>query len=91
LKEVTEMATKTFKPGQIVPQSGQAEMLNTRGNKTGIERTVVKNEPFPPTRKPNWGFLHKPTKRYISKIKQSERILYGIGDSIYVGLSDHCL
>ncbi len=38
-----------FKPGQEAPCSGQYEMLGPRGGHTGIERTVVKGEPLPPT------------------------------------------
>lgn len=40
------MGTKTFKPGQTVPSSGQA-----KNNRTGNEVTVVRGEPFPPTPK----------------------------------------
>lgn len=38
-----------FKPGQEAPFSGQYEMVGPRGGLTGIERTVVKGEPLPPT------------------------------------------
>jgi hypothetical protein len=40
---------KGFKPGERVPHSGQAEIIGPRGARTGVERTVVKNERFPPT------------------------------------------
>lgn len=43
------MTERNFKPGQKAPTSGQYEMLGSRGGHSGIERTVVKNEPFPPT------------------------------------------
>lgn len=43
--------SKAYKPGEIVSHSGQAEMVGPRGGRTGIERTVVKGEPFPPTEK----------------------------------------
>lgn len=43
------MGKHTFKPGEKAQISGQYEMLGQRGGKTRIERTVVKNEPFPPT------------------------------------------
>lgn len=43
------MTEGNFKPGQKAPTSGQYEMLGPRGGHSGIERTVVKNEPFPPT------------------------------------------
>ncbi len=40
-----------LKPGQKVPISGQYEVYGPRGGKTGLEVTLVKNEPAPPTRK----------------------------------------
>lgn len=43
------MTERNFKPGQKAPTSGQYEILGPRGGHSGIERTVVKNEPFPPT------------------------------------------
>lgn len=43
------MTERNFKPGQKAPTSGQYEMLGPRGGHSGIERTIVKNEPFPPT------------------------------------------
>lgn len=43
------MTERNFKPGQKAPMSGQYEILGPRGGHSGIERTVVKNEPFPPT------------------------------------------
>lgn len=56
------MATKTFKPGQKVPTSGQA--TNTR---TKTEVTVTKGEPFPPT--PRSGDHYKITDRTKHKGK----------------------
>jgi len=47
------MGSKTYKPGQISPASAQAGIVGPRGGKTGVERTVVRGEPFPPT--PNKG------------------------------------
>lgn len=38
-----------LRPGQTAPQSGQYEMTGPRGGATGIERTVVRGEPMPPT------------------------------------------
>lgn len=38
-----------FRSGQEAPFSGQYEMVGPRGGRTGIERTVVKGEPLPPT------------------------------------------
>lgn len=43
------MTERNFKPAQKAPTSGQYEILGPRGGHSGIERTVVKNEPFPPT------------------------------------------
>ncbi len=55
--------SKTSKPGQIAPRSGQYEMTGPRGGKTGVERTVTKGEPLPPTRGPGQQYvLVDPTK-----------------------------
>jgi len=43
------MSEKFLKPGQKATISGQYEIVGPRGGKTGTERTVVKNEPLPPT------------------------------------------
>ena len=48
---------KAYKSGKKVPKSGQAEIVGPRGGRTGIERTVVKNEPFPPTLQPGQKFI----------------------------------
>jgi len=40
---------RLFKPGETAPKSGQYEMVGSRGGRTGMERTVVKGEPMPPT------------------------------------------
>lgn len=42
---------KELKPGQAAPKSGQYEQIGPRGGKTGVERTVTKGEPLPPTEK----------------------------------------
>lgn len=39
---------KGMKPGQHAPKSGQYQQIGPRGGK-GIEVTVVKGEPLPPT------------------------------------------
>lgn len=50
-------------PGTRVQRSGQYGMMNTRGNPTGNERTVVRGEPLPPTTKPGYTYkLVDPTK-----------------------------
>lgn len=52
------MATKTYKPGQQVPKSGQAENRRTHN-----EVTVTKGERFPPTpRKGDQYVITDPTK-----------------------------
>ncbi len=57
------MGKKSFKPGEIAPKSGQYEIVGPRGGKTGIERTVTKGEPLPPTRKSGEKYnLIDPTK-----------------------------
>ena len=56
------MAT-IFKPGQKASRSGQYEIVGPRGGGTGKERTVVKNEPMPPTPEKGQGYkLVDPTK-----------------------------
>ncbi|CAB3647576.1 putative proteinA [Achromobacter pulmonis] len=51
------------KPGEKANRSGQYEIVGPRGGGTGKERTVVKNEPFPPTPKPGQGYkIVDPTK-----------------------------
>ncbi len=54
---------KTQKPGTTASRSGQYEIIGQRGGHTGIERTVTKGEPLPPT--PHSGQRYKmadPTK-----------------------------
>ncbi len=40
---------KSYNSGEICPCSGQYGIVNYRGRKTGVERTVVRNKRFPPT------------------------------------------
>ncbi|WP_434722444.1 YjzC family protein [Mesorhizobium sp. RIZ17] len=55
--------TKTFKPGQTAPRSGQYGILGTRGGDTGKERTVTRGETLPPTPKSGQSYkLVDPTK-----------------------------
>lgn len=55
--------SRTLKPGQTAPRSGQYEIVGPRGGGTGRERTVVRGEPLPPTQRPGQGFrLVDPTK-----------------------------
>ena len=52
-----------LKPGTTAPRSGQYEIVGPRGGGTGKERTVVRNEPLPPTPAAGMGYkLVDPTK-----------------------------
>lgn len=54
---------KTYKPGEKAPRSGQYGIIGPRGGKTGDERTVVKNEPLPPSPKSGQKYvINDPTK-----------------------------
>ena len=60
--------TKTFKPGEKAPRSGQYGIIGPRGGNTGEERTVTKGEPMPPTPKSGQRFkLNDPTKHRSKK------------------------
>jgi hypothetical protein len=57
------MSSRNLKPGQSAPRSGQYEQIGPRGGQTGIERTVVRDKPLPPT--PSRGMTYRlvdPTK-----------------------------
>jgi hypothetical protein len=45
-----------LKPGMAAKASGQYEIINRVGNRTGVERTVTKGEPLPPTPKSGQGY-----------------------------------
>lgn len=61
---------KHYKPGEKAPASGQAEIIGSRGGRTGEERTVVKGEPFPPTPKPGQEYeITDPTKNKSGRNK----------------------
>ena len=51
------MSGKKLTPGTKAPASGQYEIVGPRGGRTGVERTVVRNEPLPPT--PNRGETYR--------------------------------
>lgn len=40
----------TLKPGQKVPYSGQYEIVDSKGNLTGYEVTLIKGSKTPPTK-----------------------------------------
>lgn len=48
---------RNFKSGQIAQHSGQYGIVGPRGGKTGLEVTVTKGEPFPPTQKSGMTFV----------------------------------
>ena len=48
---------KIQRSGQIATTSGQYEIVGPRGGKTGLEVTVVKGKPLPPTPKSGQGFV----------------------------------
>lgn len=55
--------SKTYKPGEKAPRSGQYEITGPRGGGTGIERTVTRGEPLPPPLKSGQQYkLVDPTK-----------------------------
>ena len=60
--------SKSLKPGTSAPRSGQYEIVGPRGGGTGVERTVVRNEPLPPTPQSGQGYrLTDPTKNGAGK------------------------
>jgi len=62
LKKEERMPKKSYKPGEKALRSGQYKVIES-GGKQGPERTVVKEEPFPPTpRKRSKFTLVDPTK-----------------------------
>lgn len=44
--------SKSYRPGEKAPRSGQYEIVGPRGGRTGAERTVTQGEPLPPTPAP---------------------------------------
>lgn len=49
--------TQVQKSGHIATESGQYGVVGPRGGKTGLEVTVVKGKPLPPTPKSGQGFV----------------------------------
>jgi hypothetical protein len=50
------MSGKKLTPGTKAPVSAQYEIIGPRGGRTGVERTVVRGEPLPPTPHKNEGY-----------------------------------
>ena len=48
--------SKKLTPGTKAPASAQYEIVGPRGGRTGEERTVVRNEPLPPTPQPGQSY-----------------------------------
>lgn len=54
---------RLYKPGEIVPESGQYELINSDGSSQGREVTSTKGEHFPPTPEPGMHYkLVDPTQ-----------------------------
>lgn len=65
------MSEKTYRPGEHAPRSGQYGIRGPRGGKPGVERTVVKGEPLPPTPKHGQTYvLVDPTKNGAGRPKK---------------------
>lgn len=57
------MPKPPLKPGTPAQRSGQYEIIGPRGGRTGVERTVTRREPLPPTPHKGQGYkLVDPTK-----------------------------
>jgi hypothetical protein len=62
------MSKKPLKPGMSAPVSGQYEITGPRGGGTGVERTVVRGEPLPPTPERGQGYkIADPSKNGSGK------------------------
>jgi hypothetical protein len=58
-REFVNMAKIALKPGHKAPVSGQYGIIDKDGRDTGIERTVVRGEPLPPTPQKEQTFVLK--------------------------------
>lgn len=47
---------REYRPGEIVPESGQYPVVGPKGGDKGYEVTSTKGEPFPPLPEKGWGF-----------------------------------
>lgn len=51
------MTKKINKPGQTADISGQYQIVDNKGRISGLEITMVEGKRFPPTDKPNQGYI----------------------------------
>ncbi len=58
---------KTYKPGAIVPASGQYGKLGPRGGKRDGEATCTIGEHFPPTQNPGETYYLIDKTKHVSK------------------------
>ncbi len=65
------MSNKKLPAGTRAPVSAQYEIVGPRGGRTGVERTVVRGEPLPPTRAPGQTYrIADPTRNGAGKPKK---------------------
>lgn len=67
LPERVAMAKKALKPGELVPASGQYEVIGPRGGERGREITGVRGKRLPPTQQPGEKY------RLVDKTKHKEQ------------------
>ena len=48
--------SQIYKPKESAPRSDQYEIVDQRGRRTGVERTIVKDKTLPPTPKQGQGY-----------------------------------
>ena len=61
--------TERHKPGEKAPHSGQYPIMDPKKGNTGVERTVTKGEPFPPTPKKGQSYCQtRPSLRLVDNL-----------------------
>lgn len=48
---------KTFKPGELAPESAIYDMVGRRGGRTGEQKVSTRDKLLPPTDKPGQGYV----------------------------------
>jgi len=61
------MSTPKYHPGEPAPKSGQYPLLGPRGGDQGVEVTVVKGRPLPPTPGPGMGYGNPDVTKHKDK------------------------